>query len=97
MPSLRYTAPAAGDAVVSACLRKSAKGAGMRIGVFQNGKPIHNSVLIDHETIAGPTVHLAKGDTLDFAFAPNGNQGNDALAYRIRLLTPGSKAVLPCG
>jgi hypothetical protein len=95
-PTLRYTAPAAEDATVSACLGKSNKGAGMRIGVFHNGQPIHNSVLVDHETIDGPAVHLTKGDTLDFAFAPNGNQGNDALAYRIRLLPPGSKAAAIC-
>ena len=95
-PTLRYTAPTESDALVSACLAKSKQGDGMRIGVFHNGKPIHSSVLVDHGAIDRLPVHLAKGDTLDFAFGPNGNAGGDALTYRIRLLTPGSKAVATC-
>lgn len=93
---VRYTAPIAIKAEMVACFDKKPAGDGVDVEVIRNGTRIHHAVVTQRTVIEGLAVDLAAGQTLDIAVGPNRDAGDDALAYRIRLIRPGSAIAPAC-
>lgn len=93
---IRYTAPRAGAATLSACLAKKPAGDGVSIEIARNGKLLQRGLLRERLLLDGPAVDLAAGDTLDLIAGPNGAPGNDIFRYRIRLIARGATLAPIC-
>lgn len=93
---IRYTAPKAEDAMISACLAKQVRGDGVDISVLHNGKVLQHGVMTDTLEIRSIPVKLAAGDRIDFSVGPNMQAGGDGFRYRLRMLKAGAAMPTPC-
>lgn len=93
---VRYTAPTAIKAELSACFERKPGGDGLDVQVISNGRKVHDTVVTQRMLIQGVAVDLAAGQTLDVLVGPNREANDGALGYRIRLVRPGAMLTPVC-
>lgn len=89
---IRYTAPAAVAANLSACLTKPPGGDGLDVALLVNGARVKGDVVTSRWTVSDQHVTLRQGDTVDLVVGPNQVPGKDAFAYRIQITARSTSA-----
>lgn len=93
---LRYTAPLAIKAELSACFNAPAKGDSLDVQVLGNGRPLHAAVVTQQTRIQGVAVDLAAGQAMDVVVGPHQGGNHGAVGYRVRLVRPGAALTPAC-
>lgn len=94
---VRYTAPTAIKAELSACFIKKPVGDGLDIRVLDDGRPVYDGIVTERTLIKGVPITLAAGKTMDVVIGPHHDGNSGGTIYRIRLIRPGASLSPVCG